>query len=91
LNTEDIKNKIPEWLTRSEIDRLKSEFVSEEPEFYNSFESVVSNPKNWKRIIKKKVENGIERVFDCKPLDDQLRFYIITNNEDIIEHYFSAE
>lgn len=41
--------------------------------------------KNWKRICKNKIRIGkpyTERIFDCKPFDDQLRAYVATTEND---------
>jgi hypothetical protein len=47
--------------------------------------------KNWKRTYKAKVgkysdypQGTIERTFDCKPYDDQLRGYTYDNGTEII-------
>lgn len=51
----------------------------------NSVEIIDSatKAKNWKRIIKRVTESGnIQRVFDCLPLDDQLRAYVTSNSTD---------
>ena len=38
--------------------------------------------KNWKRMSRKRDEKFIVRSFDCRPYDDQLRAYVITNDAD---------
>lgn len=39
--------------------------------------------KNWKRMSKSKNKDGtIERGFNCKPFEDQLRAYVKTTNND---------
>jgi len=49
--------------------------------FYKAFEETASaadlknitNPRTWKRITKYSDGDTIERTFDCKPYEDQLR------------------
>ena len=42
--------------------------------------------KNWKREYKEICSyhspNGIERMFDCRPFDSQLRAYVYTDDSD---------
>lgn len=88
--TEEIKSLIPTWLTDEEIERLRNEFIPAIPK--EKFEQIVKNEKSWKRDSKRSIEGGFERVFDCRPLDSQLRLYVITDRENnITSHYFQSE
>ncbi|OPZ36144.1 MAG: hypothetical protein BWY99_02077 [Synergistetes bacterium ADurb.BinA166] len=43
----------------------------------------LASPRNWSRLSKERSEDGNWlRVFDCRPLDDQLRAYVFTDVSD---------
>lgn len=75
ITSEACKLLITEWC-RNNSDYISNQFIPPE----NPSESFLE--KNWKRIYKTKIKEGIERGFDCKPYNDQLRAIIITNSKD---------
>lgn len=90
ISTKQIKENIATWII-PQIERLCKEFV---PEYSKKeFQTLTEKPSNWKRMCKDKSFNKIERIFDCKPFDDQLRLYVYTNLEDteIISYSFHTE
>lgn len=79
ITTEYIKTMIPVWVNKNK-ENISMQFV---PESRTELDfNIISNPKNWKRIIKQKEKNEIMRCFDNKEMDDQLRLYVYTNEED---------
>jgi hypothetical protein len=87
MNSEEIKKLIPSWLDYPLVERLRKEFeLSKE-----DFDKKAKNPKKWKRIVKEKRGELTLRIFDCKPFDDQLRLYVITEREKIIKIDFRTE
>ena len=66
-------------------DFIKKEFV---PELTDEQVQQAFDDNNWKRRSKSKdsymIPNRtvIERMFDCKPFDDQLRAYVYTDESD---------
>jgi len=38
--------------------------------------------RNWARIAKRNTADGVEREFDCRPFDDQLRAIVLTDTTD---------
>jgi hypothetical protein len=89
MNTEEIKKLIPSWIN-SQVETLRKQF---DPEIEKEeFETLIKNPKNWKRIIKEKNGENTLRVFDCKPFDDQLRLYVLVNpSGKILSFEFQTE
>lgn len=58
------------------------------------FLALMTDPKNWKRIIKQKNyedSSVTERVFDCKPFDGQFRGYVFEKGGVIFEAYAVGE
>lgn len=77
IGTTVIKGKIPSWVSDSEVNRLRKEF---DPEMlFQELKDIMINPSNWKRDCKFQSAHEITRIFDCKPLDDQLRLYVYTD------------
>lgn len=88
-------------LAASKIDAIMGEFVPG-TEDRSVMLANVSDPKNWKRVEKRRDDNdlvrayglnpgsypdgsrGWVRVFDCGPLDDQLRAYVVTDPDDSV-------
>jgi hypothetical protein len=66
-----------------------------EPEHIRSLIEAAKDPKNWSRKSKTKEFGGsnIERVFDLKPADDQIRAHVFTNPDDtqIVDLYIIGE
>jgi hypothetical protein len=85
MNSQDIKKHIALRASQSpgEID---AQFGPEDGDTPSKAAVVAAN---WKRMSKRRVgkyarfpEDCWERGFDCKPLDDQLRAYVITDSLD---------
>jgi len=76
MNTAECKELIVKWCQKNE------DFICEQfsPRLTHSQFLLSTKEANWKRIIKTKDGNDIERVFDCKPFDDQLRAYVVELN-----------
>lgn len=81
------------WATAEEIERLRKEF--DPPYSFEDFCNIMRTRENWSQMVvtRNKREGHIERVFDCKPLNDQLRLYVSSDlaDEKIIEHTFQTE
>jgi len=84
VNSADIKKKIVDCVLQNRAG-VDAQFEGAG----NAPSSAASVERNWKRISKAKVgkftrfpEDSVERVFDCKPLEDQLRAYVITDATD---------
>ena len=73
IGTNEIRELIPAWVSDLEIEKLRKEFDPEIP--FHILKNIMRKSANWKRIGKHTEGNEIERVFDCTPLDDQLRLY----------------
>jgi hypothetical protein len=99
ITTQECKEAIVEWVKthRGHVSTLfggQNGYVTDNNcnmISYDDFEVLPSNPKNWKRIIKRKPNNieskqGITcvREFDCLPFDDQLRAIITSDEQRII-------
>lgn len=80
ITTEQCKQLIVKFCADNKdyINRQFTENLSEE------IYSKVLEPRNWRRRSKGMDYSGrgIERSFDCRPLDDQLRAYVITDVTD---------
>jgi len=76
MNTAECKELIVKWCQQNE-DFVCNEFS---PKLTHSQFLLSTKETNWKRISKTKDSYGIERVFDCKPFDDQLRAYAVELN-----------
>lgn len=64
---------------KSSAAHITAQFVPPSPEAA----AAATVAANWRRITKQCLPNGcIERVFDCRPLDDQLRATVITDSRD---------
>lgn len=86
LTTDTIRHKIADYVEKNE-DKVSVLFVSSidvEP---------AKQPKNWKRMSKRREGTTWVREFDCKPYDDQLRAIVTTNHSDVVveEIYISGE
>lgn len=92
LDVEYLKRVIASSVTDSEVEKLRKEFLPELD--FADLKGKMTEPSNWKQISKVRTDdNKIERIFDCKPLEDQLRCYILTDSSDtrIVELYFQTE
>lgn len=93
LSAETIRDLIPGWAVAEEVDRLRKEF--DPPYSFEDFCNIMRTRENWSQIIviRDERKGHIERVFDCKPLDDQLRLHVISDlaDERIISHFFQTE
>lgn len=106
VTSEGIRTQIPSWLTDDEVLRLWRGF--EPPEgTLEEFTKVVRTSKNWVRISKSgliqyfasasrrnpRQRYAWQRIYDCKPFDDQLRLYVTTDKDDekITNHEFMTE
>ena len=80
ITTEVCKGVIVEWCKANRI-YISSQFV--EP-LSEEMLSKAEDPRNWKRISKATAYGGegIEREFDCRPFDDQLRAIVLSDIED---------
>ncbi len=75
MKTDDIKILIPQWVTDTVISDIGGQF---DPPIL-ALEAIMKNIKNWKRENKIIYPDGkIERIFDCRPLDGQLRLYVVS-------------
>lgn len=87
----------------AQIDMIVRQFCGPDDTRDNILKAVRST-KNWKRIEKEKLPSGVaayhgyvtgtvRRIFDCNPLDDQLRAYVYTDATDtqVLEIRISAE
>lgn len=93
MTTDDIKAMIPQWLTADEQRRIQAMFSP--PIALEELAPILTNPKNWKRISKYYggTEGDLQRIFDCRPLDDQLRLYVLTDRADtkVLRYTFRSE
>lgn len=70
---------------QEKVDFIKKEF---EPELTDEEVKVTFDDNNWRRLSKSKDSymipgrTIIERLFDCRPFDDQLRAYVYTDESD---------
>ena len=83
MTSADCVRAIVQWCAanRSTLDR---EFV--QPLTDQEWQAACA-PKSWKRMSKGKTHwsdhvQGIERCFDCRPFDDQLRADVVTDPTD---------
>ena len=76
ITTAQCKEQISKWCQQNE-DFVCNEFS---PKLTHSQFLLSTKEANWKRMSKTKNGNEIERVFDCKPFDDQLRAYVVELN-----------
>jgi len=88
LSTQDCKEALIKYLTPAMVYELKKEFTNNDHAMIDTESVKISN---WKRTSKSRVEHdtnaplgSIERTFDCKPFDDQLRAYVYTDSKDEI-------
>lgn len=93
MGTEALRGLIPSWVSDSEVERIRKEF---DPEMsFQELKDIMTKSSNWKRIQKFQNDKNspIERLFDCKPLDDQLRLLVYTNATDtkVIKIRFQTE
>lgn len=91
LNSKALKLLIPTFATDDEVRRLCGRFVPLVP--FTEMAEHIRKPSNWKRIGKERVAGTILRTFNCAPLDDQLRLYVVTDSSDtvVVNHYFQDE
>lgn len=93
LSAEAIRGLIPGWATAEEIERLRNEF--DPPLSFEDLLNIMREFDNWSQIVilRDKRNGHIERVFDCKPLGDQLRLHVFSDltDEKIVEHVFQTE
>ncbi len=93
ITTAYIKSLIPNWWTSQELEQFRNKFIPAIP--LVDFKKEVLNTKNWKRETKQKEydSNNIERTFDCRSFEGQLRLYVCTDSIDsnILNHYFQTE
>lgn len=71
-----------------------SQFINEETgleETDPAFEIPAQKPKNWKRHNTSKEGKIRERIFNCEPYDDQLRCYIRSEGEKLLEIWIIGE
>lgn len=97
LNTEMLRERVAEDAAKN-IDSIVREFHERNEEAREFIRASVVDPRNWRRISKYRDDNDLEdnygvhgfppgsrgwmRVFDCRPLDDQLRCYVLSDPED---------
>lgn len=65
-----------------------SQFINDETDMQETdlvFEIPAQQPKNWKRHNRSKEGKILERIFNCEPYDDQLRCYIRSEGEKLLE------
>jgi len=89
--TDTIKKQIPAWMTDAEIERLRNQF---DPAISTAvFAFVTRAASSWKRESKNHWGAGYERVFDCRPYEQQLRCYVYTDPTDthIVRYVFQTE
>lgn len=93
LSAEAIRDLIPGWAKAEEIERLRKEF--DPPYSFEDLCNIIRTRENWSQIVvtRDKRRGHIERVFDCRPLDDQLRLHVFSDLEDerITDHVFQTE
>jgi hypothetical protein len=93
MGTEVLRGLIPSWVSDSEVERIRKEFDPEMP--FQELKDIMTKSSNWKRIQKFQNDKNspIERLFDCKPLDDQLRLLVYTDATDtkVIKIRFQTE
>ena len=91
IGTKALRELIPSWITDSKVERLRKEFDPIMP--FQDLKNLMINPSNWKRICKFQHGNEIERIFDCRPLDDQLRLYVYTDlaEQKVLRFKFQTE
>jgi len=77
-STETIKPMIVKWC-KDNMWIVRGQFSPMLPE---KDAQVCLLEKNWKRMSKEKDGETITRGFDCKPFDDQLRAYVVTDKND---------
>ena len=75
ITSDRCKSLIAEWCQKHP-DHIINQFTT------SINPTLAFSEKNWKRIYKIKVRDGIEICFDCKPYDDQLRAIIVTDLKD---------
>lgn len=72
---------------------IKQQFVLESDKDLEEFDITYKEclkVKNWKRFSKQRIFTAFwNRGFDCVPFDDQLRAYVITDEQD--ENILSVE
>jgi hypothetical protein len=86
MDTAQCKELIVDFCKKNP-DHIRKQFVDEEVDII-SCQSV----SNWKRMSKEKDEGGnVVRGFDCKPYDDQLRAYVTTKDDVVIELVVQGE
>ena len=99
LTDEEIKNIKAQFVGESDDDFLTPEKlrnpnnwkrISKYVQYDYSKTIRCSNPKEYKKL-NKQAELGIERVFDFKPADDQLRLTVIADVADICIKTYSFQ
>lgn len=81
-NSDDCKNMIVDWSKQNPM-FVVSQFSNPTPAEQQQMIHDVQQKKNWKRHNIQKDGNVIERCFDCAPLDDQYRAYVIEENGEL--------
>lgn len=92
VTTAWIKGQIVTWLTPEELARIARQFDPQQQVWHN--EAALKTPSNWARETKSRERDGtIERVFDFRPFEQQLRLYVYTTADDsaVLRYVFQGE
>jgi hypothetical protein len=84
ISSDDCKKAIVDWV-KARPGHVAKQFCDIDRNAIQAFEAPSLLEKNWKRMSKFTDGNGItERIFDCRPYDDQLRGYVYDNGATIL-------
>lgn len=78
ITTADCKSAIAEWC-KAHAEHVSRQFVDP---LTSDEQALAEKASNWARIEKSRTKDGIQREFDCRPFDDQLRAIVLTNHDD---------
>ena len=92
--TETAKQLIPSWLDETQLENLYQQLAPTGQLLRltkDAFSSLVKDSENWKRESKQKIDGNLQRVLDCRPLNNCLKLQVITDaNEQVIRHSFQV-
>lgn len=92
-NTELLRGELVQRATDAEVSSILCGFCEQTDGAHKELAAAMRKATNWRRMYKRRENGMIERVFNCAPLDDQLRAYVYTDlgDSNIVDVRFETE